>query len=86
MPFDRSLYPENWEEIARAVKEEAGWKCEVCLLPHGPGFILTVHHLDGNRQNSSRENLKALCQKCHLSWQGSGRRIAYFNDSQLKIF
>jgi hypothetical protein len=30
MPMQRSLYPENWEEIALKVKEEAQWKCEEC--------------------------------------------------------
>ena len=30
MPMDRSLYPKDWDEIARAVKEEADRKCEEC--------------------------------------------------------
>ncbi len=30
MPMDRSLYPSNWEEIARQIKDEAGWKCQEC--------------------------------------------------------
>lgn len=33
MPFDRSKYPPNWEEIAREVKDRAGWKCEECGRP-----------------------------------------------------
>lgn len=27
MPMQRHLYPKDWEKIARAVKEAAGWKC-----------------------------------------------------------
>lgn len=27
---------------------------------------LTVHHLDGDKQNSDRKNLKAMCNRCHL--------------------
>ncbi|OLP15607.1 HNH endonuclease [Leptolyngbya sp. 'hensonii'] len=30
MPMDRRLYPENWEAIALAIKEAAGWKCQQC--------------------------------------------------------
>lgn len=29
--------------------------------------ILTVAHLDQDRRNDAEDNLKALCQKCHLS-------------------
>jgi 5-methylcytosine-specific restriction endonuclease McrA len=28
--------------------------------------ILTVHHIDFDKTNNTRENLIALCQKCHL--------------------
>ncbi len=30
MPMNRKLYPDNWEEIALAVKNEADWHCEEC--------------------------------------------------------
>lgn len=30
MPMNRRLYPDDWEEIALAVKDEADWKCEGC--------------------------------------------------------
>ena len=65
-------YPDNWEEIARKVKNEAGWKCERCGHDHEPkaGYTLTVHHLDGDKTNCKRENLSALCQRCHLRLQG----------------
>jgi ribosomal protein S15P/S13E len=33
--MDRSLYPENWDEIAMAAKERAGWRCESCGLENG---------------------------------------------------
>jgi len=66
----RHLYPKNWEEIARDVKEKAGWKCEVCGAEHGPPpHILTVDHLDFNPANCSPRNLMALCQRCHLRRQ-----------------
>lgn len=31
--MDKSLYPENWNAISRAVKDEANWHCEECGKP-----------------------------------------------------
>ena len=31
--MDRSLYPDNWEAIAHAVKAASGWYCENCGKP-----------------------------------------------------
>ena len=67
--FDPARYPENWHELARQVKEAAGWCCEQCGHRHAPeeGYTLTVHHIDGDTFNSAATNLVALCQRCHLS-------------------
>jgi hypothetical protein len=61
-------YPANWKAIAKAVKDEAGWKCVRCGEPHDPaaGYCLTVHHLDLNPENNEWWNIPALCQRCHL--------------------
>lgn len=65
-------YPENWREIARAVKERHDWKCERCghVNELESGHVLTVHHLDGEKSNCADWNLAALCQRCHLTIQG----------------
>lgn len=64
-------YPPDWPEIAKAVKEAAGWRCVRCGHKHEPaaGYTLTVHHLDMNPANCRWWNLAALCQKCHLHIQ-----------------
>ena len=71
MPWNPELYPENWGEIAVAVKKAAGWCCERCGRLHDPsaGYTLTVHHLDGDPSNCEESNLVALCQRCHLHVQ-----------------
>ncbi|MEM6518924.1 MAG: hypothetical protein AAF722_06270 [Cyanobacteria bacterium P01_C01_bin.70] len=33
MPMDRSLYPENWDELAQQIKTEANWCCTECGRP-----------------------------------------------------
>ncbi len=65
-------YPDDWPEIAKAVKDEAGWRCVRCGHPHDPatGHTLTVHHLDINPANCRWWNIPALCQRCHLRIQG----------------
>lgn len=64
-------YPNNWTDIATAVKKRAGGRCIRCKMRHAPavGYCLTVHHLDGNKANCAWYNLAALCQRCHLQVQ-----------------
>ena len=78
MPWKKDKYPPDWPEIARRVKEKAGWKCEWCGKPHNPkvpGETLTVHHLDGDPSNCDESNLRALCQRCHLKDQARVERL-----------
>ncbi len=72
MPVDLKEYPSNWSEIAKKVKERAGWKCEICGHPHDPenGYCLTVHHLNRIKSDLSKDNLICLCQRCHLRLHG----------------
>lgn len=73
MPIDYKQYPKDWKLISKAIIEHAQNKCELCgaenYKPHwktGSKVVLTVHHIDHNKKNSSRYNLIALCQRCHL--------------------
>ncbi len=76
MPVDWSKYPQNWKsEIRPAILARAGHCCEFCGVgnyqPHpitGSKVILTIAHLDHDTTNNNYNNLKALCQKCHLSY------------------
>jgi hypothetical protein len=65
------VYPPDWDEIARATKDEADWNCIRCGHAHDPkaGYTLTVHHLDLNPANCAWWNIPALCQRCHLRIQ-----------------
>lgn len=70
----RELYPAEWEAISRRVRERAGWRCEFCGAKHGEPHpltgsrvILTVAHvLNDDPMDVRDENLKALCNRCHL--------------------
>lgn len=82
-----SAYPHNWKEIATALKERHGWKCERCKHPHEveTGYVLTVHHLDGNKSNCEDWNLAALCQRCHLTIQGRVKMEQHFFEEFLPV-
>ena len=43
MPMNRERYPENWEAISLAIRERAGWKCEICGAPNGVTICRNVH-------------------------------------------
>ena len=75
MPMRRALYPPDWDELAVAVKDAAGWRCEGCGAEHGSWrrnrhgklarvILAACHLLDPNP--ASRDGLGALCQWDHL--------------------
>lgn len=74
MPVDWTRYPESWDEIARACKNAADWKCQDCGMQcRRPGEpfdthkrTMSVHHLDHDPPNVNASNLLALCSGCHL--------------------
>jgi len=80
-------YPDNWKEIAKRIKDEAGWKCERCKASHSVegARVLTVHHLDGDKTNCADWNLAALCQRCHLSVQGRVKMDQMFFSEILDV-
>lgn len=80
-PERRALYPPDWKAISLEVREHAGWRCEGspaypdCRAenrrPHpvtGSQVVLTVAHLDHEPGNVDRSNLRAWCQRCHLTY------------------
>ena len=83
MPMNRSLYPDNWEEISNRIRfERAGGVCEWCGVEHGefhPDYpdklvVLTTAHLDHDPKNCDESNLVALCQWCHLRYDAPEHR------------
>ncbi|MCP6760209.1 MAG: HNH endonuclease [Fischerella sp. CENA71] len=87
MGFISRLYPENWSDLALAVKKEAKWCCQKCglkcIVPGEDTSKLTrsermkrtlqTHHWDRNPSNNSAENLIALCSACHLLYHQGGK-------------
>lgn len=91
MPINRenkARYPDNWPEISRLVRQQAGNRCEGspaypdCRAengrPHpetGSMVVLTTAHLDHMPENCNLDNLKAWCQRCHLTYDAKHHAI-----------
>lgn len=75
MPWDRRLYPDDWQAVADAIKREVDYVCERCGLQcRRPGepfdthrrTMSVAHFPDPTPTNTDRSNLQGLCSACHL--------------------
>jgi hypothetical protein len=78
-------YTKAWHAGSIQLREytRAHWRCEHCGAQfhrgdtrhptirnaNGRPLILTVHHIDGDKQNNDWTNLLVCCQRCHLHVQ-----------------
>jgi hypothetical protein len=80
-PENRARYPKDWHAISTRIKQRAGWRCEGspaypdCRAAHGQPHpvtgsrvVLTCAHLDHTPENCDPKNLRAWCQRCHLTY------------------
>lgn len=98
MPIDYKKYAKDWKLRSKFIRFfRAKNKCEFCGAENyepnpltGSKVILTVAHLDHDINNNSFFNLKALCQKCHLSYDAKhharNRRKKRANKDQTNLF
>ncbi len=73
----RRRYPLNWEILAQACKERAGWRCEHCHIEQyairtskrGTPYYVYLHaaHIHHDQDNQQPE-LIALCIACHARY------------------
>lgn len=78
-PENKGRYPKNWKDIRASILERAGNKCEFCgianytIRDNGSRVVLTIAHLDHTPENCDPNNLRALCQKCHSTYDARHR-------------
>ena len=69
----RGEYPDSFSaELKEAVRENNGNECAECGMSQNAhkeefGQKLHVHHKDGDKLHNKKENLIALCARCHGS-------------------
>jgi hypothetical protein len=79
-PDQRARYPADWKRLSRQLRADAGWKCQgspaypdcraEAYAPHpvtGSRVVLTVSHLNHTPEDNRPENLRVMCQRCHLT-------------------
>lgn len=105
MPVDYKKYPENWfTEIRPEIIARANNSCEgspafpecraknYMMHPEtGSKVVITIAHMDHDIQNNKSNNLRALCQRCHLDHdkgqrENSRRFGKNYRDNQLELF
>jgi hypothetical protein len=80
-PENKARYPKDWKAIADAIRARAEQRCEGspaypdCRAENGQAHpvtgsrvVLTVAHLDHTPENCEPHNLKAMYQRCHLTY------------------
>lgn len=98
MPIDYSKYPKDWfNKIRPAILLRANHSCEGsprypdCRAhnnhPHpatGSQVVLTIAHLDHNIDNNEPDNLRAWCQRCHLTYDAKHHAQTRRRNANLK--
>lgn len=81
----KARYPDDWPMISRAIRARANDRCEGspgfypdCEAengkPHpvtGSRVVLTVAHLNHQPKDCGDHNLRAMCQRCHLTYDAA---------------
>ena len=87
-PENKSRYPKNWKEIRQRILKRANNRCEFCgienyiIKENGSRVVLTIAHLDHTPENCTDDNLRALCQKCHNSYDREHRNETRRNSKK----
>lgn len=82
---ERDRYPADWPQISLRIRQRAGWRCEGspghypdCRAAHGQPHpvtgsrvVLTVAHLNHRPEDCDDANLRAMCQRCHLTYDAA---------------
>jgi hypothetical protein len=69
-------YTTGWNKISKEAKIKAGYRCtnNSCgvSLTENHSQYLHVHHIDGQKSNNKKYNLKVLCVRCHANEPSHG--------------
>lgn len=83
-PENKDKYPKNWAAIRAQILLRSHQQCEgspaypscraLNHVPHpvtGSKVVLTIAHLDHDPTNNEPNNLRAWCQRCHVTYDAA---------------
>lgn len=65
-------YPKEFYDIKDFIKERDRYICQICSKSVYRSRHGHVHHMNGNRQHNTDDNLILLCSTCHLKVHSTG--------------
>lgn len=89
--WNKDQQTKNWNtyskisSIKKIILSERGHICESCgnSVWMGEKIPLEIDHIDGDRTNNDKSNLKLLCCNCHAltpTWRGRGASTGHKDD------
>lgn len=83
--YQSAGYTADWPSISAKLRSELNYTCEQCGVNlTGESKLLHTHHINGNKADNSRNNLRALCADCHKKQPHHGH-VYVSNNDVLKI-
>lgn len=64
--FGKNQYPKIFKIIRKEILQRDNNKCYLCDITKIKNRNLSVHHIDYNKRNCSKNNLITLCLSCHI--------------------
>lgn len=80
-----SGYTPDWSSISAKLRSDLNYTCEQCgVYLKSEKRLLHTHHINGNKADNERDNLRVLCADCHKK-QPHHDHIYVSNSDILKI-